>query len=251
MERCPGQETRYWRPEDVSEVQCGNCGQAVEFFKTDGSRRCPGCGKRVVNPAVSLGCAQWCEHAKECLGFDPESASLTDPEAESIAGKLIEALKGEFSGDQKRISHALRVLDCAENLLRREGGDPRIVVAAALLHDIGIREAERKHGSAAPAYQEAEGPPIAGRILQDIGFDEAAIRHVCRIVGSHHSGRDVDTVEFRIVWDADWTVNLPEEFSELDAAALAELVDRTFRTTAGKERARELFLGPGAPPRGA
>ena len=44
-----------------------------------------------------------------------------------------------------------------------EGGDPRIVVAAAVLHDIGIQEAERKHGSSGPQGQELEGPPIARR----------------------------------------------------------------------------------------
>ena len=71
MQKCPGQDTRYWKPSDVHEVKCGKCGELVEFFKTDGARRCPGCGARVVNPAVSMGCAQWCKHARECLGFDP------------------------------------------------------------------------------------------------------------------------------------------------------------------------------------
>lgn len=30
---CPGQDTRYWGPDDVSEVACATCGYSVEFFK--------------------------------------------------------------------------------------------------------------------------------------------------------------------------------------------------------------------------
>ena len=46
-----------------------------------------------------------------------------------------------------------------------------VVRAAAVLHDIGIREAERKHGSSAGKYQEVEGPPIARRILEKLSVD--------------------------------------------------------------------------------
>ncbi|MHC4599829.1 MAG: HD domain-containing protein, partial [Planctomycetota bacterium] len=68
---CPGQDTRFWRPEDIFELDCGACGHAIEFFKDDVYRRCSACGRRVENPKFNLGCAQWCEHAKDCLGYDP------------------------------------------------------------------------------------------------------------------------------------------------------------------------------------
>ncbi len=242
--KCPGQDTRYWGPDAVSEVTCGRCGYTVEFFKTDGFRRCPQCGARVVNPAVSLGCAQWCEYAKQCLGFDPASLQSEQQEHDSIADKLIDAVKSEFGTDQKRITHALRVLETAESIMRQEGGEPRVVVAAALLHDIGIREAERKHGSSAPELQELEGPPIARRILEQTGFDERTIEHVCRIVGSHHSAGDVETAEFRIVWDADNIVNLAQKAEHLDKEQLEETIAKTFRTEKGEEIARTLFLAP-------
>ncbi|MBN2159160.1 MAG: hypothetical protein JW807_07175 [Spirochaetes bacterium] len=69
---CPGQDTRYWRPGDIFNVTCGSCGTSVEFFKDDASRRCPGCGIRVRNPRLTMGCAAWCRHARECLGYDPK-----------------------------------------------------------------------------------------------------------------------------------------------------------------------------------
>ncbi|MFC1672287.1 HD domain-containing protein, partial [Planctomycetota bacterium] len=119
--------------------------------------------------------------------------------------------------------------------LRREGGDPRVVIAAGLLHDIGIHEAERVHGSASAKFQEQEGPPIARRIMEKIGFDEETIEHVCRIVGSHHTGGDIDTPEFRIVWDADLIVNMRKKDGSVSAAGLEK-----YKTKAGRERATVL-----------
>ncbi|MCE5309715.1 MAG: hypothetical protein LLG20_18945 [Acidobacteriales bacterium] len=64
---CPGQDTRYWKPEDIFEVPCTKCGRAIEFFKTDLKRQCPGCGAANLNPRNDLSCAAWCKSAEECL----------------------------------------------------------------------------------------------------------------------------------------------------------------------------------------
>jgi hypothetical protein len=239
---CPGQDTRFWGKGDVFDVPCAACGYAIEFFRDDAARRCPQCGARVENPQITLGCAQWCEYAEKCLGYDPKSVTLKDEKEASLADRLVAAVKEEFGGDQPRITHALRVLENAQELLRHHDADPRVVVAAALLHDIGIQQAERVHGSAAGRFQELEGPPIARRILEAAEIDEKTIQHVCRIVGSHHSAGDIDTPEFRILWDADWLVNLPEEHGSLPPDKLGAFIDRTFKTERGREIARERFV---------
>ena len=96
MQKCPGQDTQRWKPSDVSEVRCAGCGYAVEFFKTDGLRRCPKCGTRVVNPRVSLGCAAWCSHADTCVGPDALLAALkTAP-----GGKRKDAAGANAEGDE-------------------------------------------------------------------------------------------------------------------------------------------------------
>lgn len=56
----------------------------------------------------------------------------------------------------KRISHAKGVCAYAEELLKKEVGDPTVVIAAALLHDIGIHEAGKKCGSASGKYQKTK-----------------------------------------------------------------------------------------------
>ncbi|MBU2609293.1 MAG: phosphohydrolase, partial [Chloroflexi bacterium] len=67
---------------------------------------------------------------------------------------LLQAMEAYFQADTRRINHARRVTEYAEELLSREGGDYLVVIGAAVLHDIGIRQAEKKYGSTAGKYQE-------------------------------------------------------------------------------------------------
>jgi hypothetical protein len=193
-----------------------------------------------VNARLDLGCAQWCQHAEQCLGV----AAIRN--IQTIRDKLVARMKDVFGRDEKRINHALRVLEYAERINAAEGGDPLVIKAAAILHDIGIQAAERKYGSAAGKYQEIEGPPIAEPILKENDLDPARIEHICRIIANHHSARDIDTIEFRVLWDADWLVNLQEDFADVDAPQRREMIDKVFRTDKGRQLALELF-GPDKP----
>lgn len=156
--------------------------------------------------------------------------------------KLIDEMENVFAGDRRRIDHALAVLGYAEGIQAEQGGDKRIVVAAAILHDIGIKASERKYASSGARYQEIEGPPIARDILERNGFAENDIDHICRIIANHHSAMDIDTEEFRIVWDADWLVNIPAEHADLDEEQLSELIEKVFKTDAGLAISKKLFL---------
>ncbi len=68
--RCPGQDMRFWTPEDIYDVPCPRCGAMVEFFKDDPSQPCPSCNVRFRNPRIDLGCAKWCPHADVCIDFE-------------------------------------------------------------------------------------------------------------------------------------------------------------------------------------
>jgi len=239
MVRCPGQDQRFWKPEDIFEVQCSGCGKAVEFFKDEPKLKCRGCGQIVVNPKIDLGCAEWCQYAEQCLGVSTINSLRV------IRDKLVYEMEKRFTADEKRIEHAIAVLNYAEQIQAVEGGDPLIVRAAAILHDIGIRQAERKHGSSAGKHQEIEGPPIAKEILKKYDISTEVVEHVCKIIANHHSAKEIDTTEFRVIWDADWLVNIPADFPDASGEELQEIIDKTFKTREGRRLAAELFIKSG------
>ena len=158
--------------------------------------------------------------------------------------KVRQAMEEVFGDDKRRINHALRVTGYAAELLKKEMGDREIVLCAALLHDIGIAVAEKKYGSASGHYQEKEGPPLARKILEVLGYDSGMIEEICGIVGNHHSPGKVNSMNFKILYDADWLVNLPDE-TKGDKKKLERMIDRVFLTQTGKELAREIYLRDG------
>jgi DNA-directed RNA polymerase subunit RPC12/RpoP len=247
MFRCPGQDQRYWKPEDIFEVKCAGCGRNIEFFKDEPKLKCRSCGRVVMNPRIDLGCAEWCQFAEQCLGI------VAAKDVNSLCDRLIARMKQVFGTDKKRIDHALAVLDYAERIQAEEGAEPLIVKAAAILHDIGIHQAlgapggaAQKYDSVAGKYQEIEGPQIAKEILEEHNVGETAIDHICKIIANHHSGKDIDTIEFRCVWDADWLVNIPAEMPDADTNKIRHTINTVFKTETGRKIAVEIFLAADA-----
>jgi hypothetical protein len=57
---CPGQDQRYWKPEDIRTVRCPGCREEIEIWKDEPVRACPACGVEVRNPGIDDGCREWC-----------------------------------------------------------------------------------------------------------------------------------------------------------------------------------------------
>ncbi len=155
---------------------------------------------------------------------------------------LMKAMETYFDGDTKRINHAHRVTAYAEQLLKREEGNYPIVIGASVLHDIGIHQAEKKYGSTSGKYQEKEGPPIARRILAALGFEQSQIEEICEIIAHHHSPGKINTRNFKILYDADWLVNLRDEYDIWDRAKLSSVIDKLFLTESGRSLAKDIYL---------
>ncbi|OGO30533.1 MAG: hypothetical protein A2Z29_11175 [Chloroflexi bacterium RBG_16_56_11] len=161
---------------------------------------------------------------------------------EVLKDDLLRTMEDYFGDDSRRINHARRVTAYAERLLEVEGGDYPIVVGAGVLHDIGIHEAERKHHSSGGKYQEIEGPPIARGILNRLGFEKAQVDEICEIIAHHHSPGKINSANFKILYDADWLVNLADEYDIKDKKKLAGIIETVFLTESGKALARETYL---------
>ena len=153
-------------------------------------------------------------------------------------------MKRYFGQDFKRIGHASKVARYAEQLVKDEKGDMAVVLISAYLHDIGITEAERKYQSSDARYQEQEGPPVAREILKKLGAEQALIDEVCDIVGHHHHPRPEETINFKILYDADLIVNLEEKHKEspIDQEKLSGIIEKSFLTESGRKLAQKILF---------
>jgi len=179
-----------------------------------------------------------------CVGCAARPASREQINTK-LNDELIEEMKSYFGDKQGLIDHTMAVYGYANQLHKMEGGDPLIVKAGALYHDIGIPEARRVHGSSAGKYQEIEGPPIARRILNQLIVQPESVDHICRIIANHHTAHDeptVNTIEFQIVWDADGLVNHARRKLGENEEEISWKIEQLFRTPTGKKMAREMFI---------
>ena len=75
------------------------------------------------------------------------------------------------------------MLKYAEIIMENTPGcDNDIVIATALLHDVGIKPSEEKFGYNNGKTQEEFGPPVAEALLKSIGFPNEKTIKVCEII---------------------------------------------------------------------
>jgi HD superfamily phosphodiesterase len=240
--KCPGQDTQYWKPGAIFEAKCPKCGNAVEFFKDDTSRKCDKCGHRFVNPDMDFGCAAYCPYAEQCIGDLPPE--LMAQKEDLLKDRVAIEMKRYFKSDFKRIGHASRVARYAERIGKKEKGNLAVILTAAYLHDIGIHEAEKKHGGTDAEFQESEGPAIAKDILVKLGAKKELIDEVCDIIGHHHHPRSGDSINFKTVYDSDLLENLEEKQKKARRSneEIETIIEGSFLTASGREAAREILL---------
>lgn len=141
-----------------------------------------------------------------------------------------------------RIQHFLKVYEFATLIGEGEGVSERlmhILQTAAIVYDIGVKACIEKYGSAAGAELEKEGPGLAKAMLEELGYEETVIDRVCYLLEHHHTYTDVDGLDYRILLEADFLVNMFE--NHYDQAACRSAYERIFQTTTGKRICRKMY----------
>ena len=139
-----------------------------------------------------------------------------------------------FGNDILQINHTLKVYGFASTICRSETANRDtidIIEVAAVLHDIGIPVSEKKYNSSAGKYQEIEGPPIARKMLEKLEVKQEIIERVCFLIGNHHSYSKIEGLDFQILVEADFLVNIFE--NELNKKMLASIREKYFKTKTG------------------
>lgn len=155
---------------------------------------------------------------------------------------LCDLMIAYFEGDPKRIQHFLKVHSLARLIGTKEGMDSTslcILEAAAYTHDIGIRPAEEKYGRNDGKLQEQEGPIVAQKLLSDIGFENYMIERICYLIGHHHTYDHVEGLDYQILIEADFLVNLYED--EVNEKGILSAFHNIFRTETGKTICKQMY----------
>ena len=110
-----------------------------------------------------------------------------------------------------RVAHQYAVF-----LLEKEAGEKKIVEPAVILHDVGWSQlqpeeikiafgvhAKGEKSSKLNRIHEVEGARIVREILTKLDYDRSCIDQIARIVERHDSGKNPQTIEEKLVKDAD------------------------------------------------
>lgn len=160
----------------------------------------------------------------------------------STPAQVTEAMIAYYGGDARRVHHFLAVYGFAKAIAELEALDAptrEIIEIAALTHDIGIKASIEKYGKYTPSSQEEEGPPVARPMLAELGFPPEFVERVCYLIGHHHSYSAIDGVDYQILVEADFLVNIHGHSMEKDA--IAKIKRNIFRTAAGLRFLEKLY----------
>lgn len=156
--------------------------------------------------------------------------------------ELIGEMIGWERGNAHRIQHFLKVNSFSEYIARQEGVTGElfeIISVASLCHDIGIKLALEEFSSSAGPYQEKLGPPAAKRILEKLAYKKELIERVSFLVGHHHTYDKIDGIDYQILVEADFLVNIFE--SKMDEEKKEKIKKNIFKTKTGLRVFEEMY----------
>ncbi|MBM6920548.1 HD domain-containing protein [Phocea massiliensis] len=157
---------------------------------------------------------------------------------DQITLKMIE----HDAGSAKRIQHFLKVHRFAQLIGRAEQLDEHlqfILECAAIVHDIAIGPCKKKYGRCTGDLQEKEGPAYARELLAAFDLPEEDIQRICYLVAHHHSYHSIDGLDYQILVEADFLVNLYEE--QISPEGIESTLERIFKTQTGIKLCKTQF----------
>ena len=110
---------------------------------------------------------------------------------------------------------------------------------AAIVHDIACPLCREKYGNTNGKRQEEEGGPLVRSFLADAGLSAEQVDRVAYLVSHHHTYTDIDGIDYQILVEADFLVNICDDNLTKDAALKA--YNNIFKTESGKKICREMF----------
>jgi len=151
------------------------------------------------NPKIELGCAEWCQYAEKCV---PDLVRAKQA-AQTFRELLAEMVRTHLHGDPAAWDQTAKGAQLAQELLKAEGGDPKVVLAAVLLHRVS--------------------PARARDLLAELETEPEIVEAVLELLAGGGAARDLNRQLFKdvlslITPEAD----RPKTFSTRTAQRLAQ-----------------------------
>lgn len=156
--------------------------------------------------------------------------------------ELIVRMTEYYSGQPHRIQHFMKVYAYCRMIGEMEKISQKeqdILEAASIVHDIGIKMSEERYGDALGKHQEELGPAVAEELLRSLGYEEELIQRVSYLVGHHHTYNNIDGIDYQILVEADFLVNMFENENNNGPAIVT--LEKIFKTESGKALCRAMF----------
>ena len=147
-----------------------------------------------------------------------------------VVKKMVEYSKGDLHD----ISHFMKVYAYAKTIAEGENLSPehqKLVEVTAVVHDIACPLCRVKYGNANGKHQEEESAALLEEFFADSDLPKEFVDRVSYIVSHHHTITGIDGIDYQILVEADFLVNLAEEQSSKET--IESVKNKIFKTKTG------------------
>lgn len=159
-----------------------------------------------------------------------------------ISNLILEMINFD-AGEPELIQHFIKVHEFAKLIGSMENissDNMEILKVATIVHDIGIKVCMGKYGKCDGKLQEQEGPIYAEELLNRLEFKQEVIERVSYLVAHHHTYSNIDGIDYQILVEADFLVNLYE--NQNNKETIQNSFNKIFKTESGRNLCSQMFM---------
>lgn len=145
-------------------------------------------------------------------------------------------------GEPKRMQHFFKVHTLAKLIAEGENlkADTLYTLeVAALIADIGVKLAKAQDFKAPIELQDKEGVVAAKKTLMALKFDGEIVERVVFMIGNRRDLDNIKGMDFRILLEAEYLVNLYEQLAKKDTFIIAN--KKVFKTKTGTALFKKMY----------
>ncbi len=160
-----------------------------------------------------------------------------------LVDQIMEKMIYYSNGNLHDINHFMKVTSFARLIGENENLDKdtlETLIISAIVHDIACPLCREKYGNTNGKYQEMEGPALVRELLDEFQLGDEKVERICFLVGHHHTYSNVDGLDYQILLEADFLVNIDE--SHMDEETIENVRKNVFKTKTGLSLIKNIYL---------